>query len=63
MPVMVDTSIKKTDIIEDIECDGNYFYKRWDEIKVKKYNLLTFNCRSLIKINGMAKNNNNNNFY
>jgi len=63
MPVMVDTSIKKTDIIEDIECDGNYFYKRWDDIKVKKYNLLTFNCRSLIKINGMAKNNNNNNFY
>tara|TARA_R110002020_G_scaffold65330_1_gene172567 strand:+ start:10093 stop:10686 length:594 start_codon:yes stop_codon:yes gene_type:complete len=46
-PIICDTIIKKTDIIEDTNLSGDYFNVRWEEIKDKKYNLLTFNCRRL----------------
>ena len=48
-PILCDTVIRKTDIIEDTEFSGEYFSSRWDEIKNNKFNLLTFNCRSLFK--------------
>ena len=46
-PIICDTIIKKTDIIENTNLSGDYFNVRWEEIKDKKYNLLTFNCRRL----------------
>jgi len=46
-PILCDTALKKTDIIKDTDFKGEYFYKRWEEIRHKKYNLLTFNCRRL----------------
>ena len=46
-PVICNTVIKKTDIIEDTNLTVDYFDRRWEEIKDKKYNLLTFNCRKL----------------
>ena len=46
-PVICNTVIKKTDIIEDTNLTVDYFDRRWEEIKDKKYNLLTFNCRRL----------------
>jgi len=46
-PILCDTALKKTDIIKDTDFKGEYFYKRWEEIRYKKYNLLTFNCRRL----------------
>lgn len=48
-PILCDTVIRKTDIIEDTNLDEDYFYKRWEEIKNIKYNLLTFNCKMLFK--------------
>ena len=48
-PILCDTVIRKTDIIEDTDFSGEYFSSRWDEIKNNKFNLLTFNCRSLFK--------------
>lgn len=48
-PILCDTVIRKTDIIEDTDLDEDYFYKRWEEIKNIKYNLLTFNCKMLFK--------------
>jgi len=46
-PVLCDTVIKETDIIKDTNLLQEYFYKRYDEIKHKKYNLFSFNCRNL----------------
>ena len=46
-PIICNTVIKKTDIIEDTNLTVDYFDRRWEEIKDKKYNLLTFNCRRL----------------
>jgi hypothetical protein len=46
-PVICDTILKKTDIIENTNLSADYFNERWEEIKDKKYNLLTFNCRRL----------------
>jgi len=46
-PIICSTVIKKTDIIEDTNLTVDYFDRRWEEIKDKKYNLLTFNCRRL----------------
>lgn len=46
-PVICNTVIKKTDIIEDTNLTVDYFDRRWEEIKDKKYNILTFNCRKL----------------
>ena len=46
-PIICNTVIKKTDIIEDTNLTVDYFDRRWEEIKDKKYNLLTFNCRKL----------------
>jgi hypothetical protein len=48
-PILCDTVIKKTDIIQDTNFNEDYFYKRWEEIKNIKYNLLTFNCKMLFK--------------
>ena len=46
-PIICDTIIKKTEIIKDTDLTVDYFDVRWEEIKNKKYNLLTFNCRKL----------------
>lgn len=46
-PILCDTVIKETDIIKDTNLLQEYFYKRYDEIKHKKYNLFSFNCRNL----------------
>jgi hypothetical protein len=48
-PILCDTVIRKTDIIQDTNFNKDYFYKRWEEIKNIKYNLLTFNCKMLFK--------------
>lgn len=47
-PLKQPTLLKDTDIIEDLDHDGDYFNARWKEIKGKEYNLLTFNCKSLL---------------
>ena len=46
-PMICNTSIKETEIIEDTGFSGVYFMERWEEIKGKEFNLFTFNCRSL----------------
>ena len=46
-PILCDTVIRKTDIIEDTNLTADYFDRRWEEIKDNKYNILTFNCRKL----------------
>jgi len=46
-PILCDTVIKETDIIKDTNLLQEYFYKRYDEIKHKEYNLFSFNCRNL----------------
>jgi len=46
-PILCNTFIDKDDIIEDTGLTVDYFDRRWEEIKDKKYNLLTFNCRKL----------------
>ena len=46
-PILCDTVIRKTDIIEDTNLTADYFDRRWEEIKNNKYNILTFNCRKL----------------
>jgi hypothetical protein len=48
-PILCDTVIRKTDIIEDTNLRADYFDRRWEEIKDKRFNLFTFNCRSLFK--------------
>lgn len=49
-PILCDTVIKETDIIENIDYDGDKFLSRFEDIKDKKYNLRTFNCRKLLDI-------------
>jgi len=46
-PIMTDTIIKRDEIIKNTVIPYSYFYKRYEEIKNKKYNLLTFNCKML----------------
>jgi hypothetical protein len=48
-PIMTKTIIKKTDIIENTDIDTDEFYRRFDQIKGKKYNLLSFNCRHIFE--------------
>ena len=46
-PILCNTVIKPTDIVEDSEINPETFYSRFEEVKHRKYNLLKFNCRSL----------------
>lgn len=46
-PIMTNFVVKDTDIIKTTDIDPSLFYTRFEEIKDKKYNLLTFNCRKL----------------
>ena len=48
-PIFTDTIVKHNEIIKNTEISSQSFYKRWEEIKNKKYNLLTFNCQMLFK--------------
>lgn len=48
-PILCDTVISNTDIIEDTTYTVGYFHSRWEEVKNKKFNLIKFNCRMLIK--------------
>jgi hypothetical protein len=48
-PILCNTFIDKDDIIEDTGLTVDYFDRRWEEIKNNKYNILTFNCRSLFE--------------
>ena len=48
-PVMMKTFTKNSDIIKDTIYSGNYFKQRCEFIKNKKYNLLKFNCKHLMK--------------
>lgn len=52
-PIMTGAVIKKTDIIENTNIDPDYFYQRFDEIKKKNYNIITFNCNDLFKVNSV----------
>ena len=58
-PIMSNNVIKKTDIIHNTTIYSKYFYERFEEIKNKKYNVVTFNCRHLFKINKKYGRNNN----
>ena len=46
-PIMCDTVIKKTDIIKNTEIPAIFFIFMFEKIKIKSFNLLTFNCRNL----------------
>jgi hypothetical protein len=46
-PILCDTVLKKTDIIKTTDISPDLFLNRFEEIKNKKFNLLTFNCRRL----------------
>lgn len=46
-PILCDTIIMKTDIIKTTNINTSLFFDRFEEIKNKKYNLLTFNCKNL----------------
>jgi hypothetical protein len=46
-PILCDTVIRKTDIIKTTNINTSLFFDRFEEIKSKKYNLLTFNCKNL----------------
>ena len=46
-PIICDTIIMKTDIIKTTNINTSLFFDRFEEIKNKKYNLLTFNCKNL----------------
>ena len=46
-PILCDTIIRKSDIIKTTDISADLFLNRFEEIKNKKYNLLTFNCRNL----------------
>jgi hypothetical protein len=46
-PILCETVLKKTDIIKTTDINPDLFLSRFEEIKDKKYNLLTFNCRGL----------------
>ena len=46
-PILCDTVIRKTDIIKTTNINTSLFFDRFEEIKNRKYNLLTFNCRNL----------------
>lgn len=48
-PVLCNTVISNTDLIEDTNFSNDYFSDRWEEIKDKKFNLIKFNCRMLFK--------------
>ncbi len=48
-PIMTNTIVKPTDIIENTNIDPGCFYQRYDEIKNRRYNLLNFNCRNIFK--------------
>lgn len=48
-PIMTNTIVKKSDIVEDTNINPECFYERFDEIKNKNYKILTFNCRHLFK--------------
>lgn len=48
-PILCNTVIDKDDVIEDTDLTVDYFERRWKEIKNKRFNLFTFNCRSLFK--------------
>lgn len=48
-PVMEDWVLKKGEIIENTDFSGDYFFERWEKIKDKKYNIIKFNCRRLLK--------------
>lgn len=48
-PVLEDWVLKKGEIIENTVFSGDHFFERWEEIKDKKYNILKFNCRRLLK--------------
>ena len=47
-PIKQKTVILYTDIIVDTGVDPEYFGKRWEAIKDKRYNLLFFNCKRLL---------------
>ena len=47
-PIMCETVLKETDIIKDTSFEGWYFKHRYQSIKKQKYNLLFFNCKSLM---------------
>lgn len=46
-PILCDTVINKTDIIKTTNINTSLFFDRFEEIKNRKYNLLTFNCKNL----------------
>jgi len=46
-PILCDTVIRKTDIIKTTNINTSLFFDRFEEIKNRKYNLLTFNCKNL----------------
>ena len=48
-PVLTKTVIQESDIIENTKIDTESFYKRFDEIKENKFNLIKFNCKHIFK--------------
>jgi hypothetical protein len=48
-PILCDTVLKKTDIIKTTDINPDLFFNRFEEIKNKNFNLLTFNCRMLCR--------------
>lgn len=48
-PLMTKTVLKDSDIIKNTSISTSDFNKRFEEIKLKKYNIITFNCRMLFK--------------
>ncbi len=48
-PLMTKTVLKDSDIIKNTSIRTSDFNKRFEEIKLKKYNIITFNCRMLFK--------------
>ena len=47
-PIAQKTTLKGNEIILNTDYDGRYFIDRFEKIKDRKYNLFTFNCRSLL---------------
>ncbi|GAF74964.1 unnamed protein product, partial [marine sediment metagenome] len=50
-PIKQETHLKGNEIIENTNLTRGDFLNRWQRIKYKDYNLLTFNCRSLLNAN------------
>jgi hypothetical protein len=48
-PLLMKTFTKKTDVIKNTDFTGEHFLNRIDLIKNKKYNLIKFNCKHLMK--------------